>query len=254
MRIPTSKRLQEIVSQLEENGFVKAKDLSEQYEVSMETIRKDLIFLEEKGIAKKEYGGASISTLGVEKNLEYRKSHEDAKKEIARFAARMLMEHHSLILDSGSTCQACVSYINLLPSLDIITNSLGAFEQLNGNVHNVFLTGGKKREKNQALIGDWTERYLETVQVDVCFLGTSGLLGNMGPTSHSYQELGVKKKMIQRSDLVYVLADSSKFSEKGFHVVAEWKDIDGIITDSGLSTKLYNEYSKKVPVYVAEEE
>lgn len=45
----------------------------------METIRKDLMFLEEKGVAQKEYGGASLSQLGVEKNLEFRKYHEDGK-------------------------------------------------------------------------------------------------------------------------------------------------------------------------------
>lgn len=254
MRIPTSKRLQDIVRQLEEKGFVKAKELSDRYEVSMETIRKDLVFLEEKGVARKEYGGASLVTLGVEKNLEYRKSREDEKKEIARYAAKILLEHHSLILDSGSTCQACVPYINLIPAMDIVTNSLRAFEQLNGNIHNVFLTGGKKREKNQSLIGSWTERYLETVQVDICLLGTSGILGSIGPTAHSYQELSVKKRMIQQSDLVYVLADSSKFLEKGLHTVAGWEEIDGIITDHNLSSKLLKEYSKKVPIIVAEEE
>ena len=254
MRIPTSKRLQDIVRQLEEKRFVKAKDLSEMYEVSMETIRKDLVFLEDKGIARKEYGGASLVATGVEKNLEYRKSREDEKKEIARYAVNLLLDHHSLILDSGSTCQACASYINLIPSIDIVTNSLSAFEQLNGNIHNVFLTGGKKREKNQSLIGNWTEKYLETIQVDICLLGTSGILGSRGPTAHSYQELSVKKRMIQQSDLVFVLADSSKFLEKGFHSVATWEEIDGIITDHNLSSKLFNEYSKKVPIFVAEEE
>lgn len=254
MKLPTSKRLREIVTLLEENEFVKAKELSKIFNVSMETIRKDLRFLEERGVAKKEYGGASLSTLGVEKSLEYRKSHQEEKDEIARSVASLLSEHHSIILDSGTTCQACVQYINLLSSKDVVTNSIESFNQLNGNLHNVFLSGGKKREKNHSLIGAWSEQFLSSIHVDVCLLGTSGLLESNGPTAHSYQELSMKKIMIQQSDLVFVLADSSKFQEKGFHTIADWSQIDGIISDHNLSPKLYEQYSKRVPIYVAKEE
>ena len=254
MKLPTSKRIQKIVDLLQKEGYVKAKDLSEKYHVSMETIRKDLMFLEEKGVAQKEYGGASLSQLGVEKNLEFRKYHEDDKKEIAKYAAELLREHHSMILDGGTTTQACVQYINLLPSMDIVTNSLNACRQLNADLHNVFLLPGKKRQKNDALVGNWTEKYLRSIQVDICLLGTSGILGGEGPTAHSYQELSTKQSMITQSDLVFVLADSSKFQEKGMHTFASWDEIDGIITDHNLSPKLYSQFSKKVQVYVAREE
>ena len=101
---------------------------------------------------KKEYGGATLATLGTEKNIEFREKQKyDEKKEIARCISSILMAHNSMIIDSGSTCQSCCSYINLMPSKDIFTVSIGAFEQLDGNLHNVFLTPGKKREKNQRL-------------------------------------------------------------------------------------------------------
>jgi DeoR/GlpR family transcriptional regulator of sugar metabolism len=102
------------------------------------------------------------------------------------------------------------------------------------------------------MIGNWTEIFLKNIQADICFLGTSGILGSDGPTSHSYHELGTKRAMIEQSDLVFVLADSDKFQKKGFHKYADWSQIDGIITDQNLSLKLYEEYSKKVPVYMVE--
>lgn len=81
MAITATKRLQEIVDLLDQKGYVKAKELSKKYQVSMETIRKDLTFLEEKGVVKKEYGGATLSTLGVEKNIEFREKQKyDEKK------------------------------------------------------------------------------------------------------------------------------------------------------------------------------
>lgn len=55
-----------------------------------------------------------------------------------------------------------------------------------------------KKEKNQSIVGGWAEEYLDKIQVDVCILGTSELLNSDGPTCHSYQELGVKKKMIEK--------------------------------------------------------
>lgn len=143
--------------------------------------------------------------------------------------------------------------MNLLQPMDIITNSLDSCSQLNGELHHVFLLPGRKREKNGALVGNWTEKYLEGIRADVCLLGTSGLLGGHGITCHSYQELGVKQAMIRQSDLVFVLADSGKFREKGFHLAAGWDEIDGIITDHHLSPKLYDEYSRKVPVYIKNE-
>lgn len=254
MKIPTSQRLEEIVKLLEENGYVKAKELSSLYEVSMETIRKDLTYLEEKGIAKKEYGGASLSPLSVEKNLDYRNSKQDVKKQIAKYAMSFLKEHHVLILDAGSTCNVCAHYINQMPEMDIVTNSLDAFEKLDGKKHNVFLTGGRKRETNRSMIGNWSETFIKSIHANICFLGTSGIMDAEGPTGHSYQDLSSKQAMIERSDLVFVLADSSKFSQTGFHTVTTWDHIDGIITDFKLSPKLYKQYSKKVPIYIAEED
>lgn len=253
MKLSASKRLQAIADKLQNEGYVKALDLSELYEVSMETIRKDLTYLEEKGIAKKEYGGASLSLLGVEKKMKFRMNHEENKHMIARYAAKMLQEYHSVIIDSGSTCQACIRYINALPSMDIITNSLDACNLLNGDQHNVFMLPGRKREKNGAMIGNWTEKYLERIHADVCLLGTSGLLNNNGPTSHSYNELTTKQMMIRQSDFVFVLADSSKFFEQGFHLVCDWSEIDGIITDCNISNDIYDAFSKKTNVYICDD-
>ncbi|MDO4942318.1 MAG: DeoR/GlpR family DNA-binding transcription regulator [Lachnospiraceae bacterium] len=254
MKLSNSRRLQSIADLLQEKGFVKARELSALYEVSMETIRKDLMYLEEKGVAKKEYGGASLSLMGVEKGLEFRKIHDEGKQEIARCAAELLKEYHSLILDSGSTCQACVPYINLISSMNIVTNSLDACKQLNGNQHQVFLLPGRKREKNGSVIGNWTEKYLKSIHVDICLMGTSGLLECEGTTAHSYEELSTKQYMIRQSDMVFVLADSSKFQEKGIHTVEGWNMIDGIITDRRISQKVYTKYSKKVPIYIAGED
>ena len=100
----TSKRLQRIVDIQEKDGFVNSHELTNMFSVSRETMRKDLLFLEEKGIATAEYGGAILNVSGQERSIKYRYVKEGAKKKIARFVANLMQVHHSLILDSGTTC------------------------------------------------------------------------------------------------------------------------------------------------------
>ncbi len=153
------KRLSEIVERLEKDGYVNAKELAQCYQVSMETIRKDLHILEQMGIAQKEYGGASLSILSLEKRYDFRKQNIEKKTEIAKRAVEECRQVNTIFLDAGSTCLQCVDYLNRLEDKNIITNSLLAFESLK-ETNNVFLTGGKKRDKNQALVGNWAEKFI----------------------------------------------------------------------------------------------
>ncbi len=82
MKIPTFERRNEITRMLQEQGYVKAQQLAEQYQVSMETIRKDLKYLEAAGIARKEYGGAGLSLLDVEHTLPVRMEHMSKNRKL----------------------------------------------------------------------------------------------------------------------------------------------------------------------------
>ena len=237
MKIPTFERRNEIIRMLQEHGYVKAQMLAKQYQVSMETIRKDLTFLEAAGIAHREYGGASLSRQDIEQALPVRMGHGSRKKEIARCALGFLEDAKVVFLDAGTTVHELAKLLNDYRPLDIVTNSLLAWECLDAECHNVFLTGGKKREKNRSLTGSWCVQAIESVHADICFLGTSGILDRKGPTTHSYQELEAKKAMVRQSERIYVLADSDKFRESGFHTMCLWEEIDGIITDGSLSAK-----------------
>ena len=254
MKIPTFERRNEIIRMLLLQGYVKAQLLAEQYQVSMETIRKDLTYLQDIGVARKEYGGASLSQQDIEQSLPIRMEHGARKQEIARYALGFLEDAKVIFLDAGTTVHELAKLLNDYRPLDIVTNSLLAWESLDAGCHNVFLTGGKKREKNRSLTGSWCVQAIESVHADICFLGTSGILDRKGPTTHSYQELEAKKAMVRQSERVYVLADSDKFQESGFHTMCLWEEIDGIITDGFLSAKAYKQYEKIVPIWMAQEE
>lgn len=109
-KISAKKRLQDIVALLEKEGYVSGQKLAEKYHVSMETIRKDLTYLEKIGVADKEYGGATLASVNIERPMEYRLDKQEEKDAIARYAVSLIKGLHTLFLDSGSTCLACVPY------------------------------------------------------------------------------------------------------------------------------------------------
>lgn len=235
MKVSTAKRLQMIQEELLKQGEVSSRKLSQTFQVSMETIRKDLEILEENGTARKVYGGAVLDQTGAEKTLDIRLKGRDQKVQTAKQAVRLLEGSHSVFLDSGSTVLAAVPLINRMPSMNILTNSLDAFEALDGDLHHVFLCGGKKREKNRALTGSAAEEMIRHFHIDTALMGTAGILDLSGPSCHSYQELTLKKAVRASSDRLYILADPSKFRESGLHVWTDWSKVDGVVCPGALS-------------------
>lgn len=254
MKDTATNRRNKILQILQKEGSANSAQLAQQFHVTMETIRKDLHALAQEKLIIKDFGGARLSHITVEKPWEQRSDKLERKQEVAKKAIEFLNGKQVLILDSGTTCHEIALLLNDLPTMDIVTTSVASFVTLDGNHHQVFLSGGRKREKSQSVVGNWSIQFLKSIHADICFLGTSGLLNANGPTSHSYHELDVKKTMIQQSEKTYVVADSRKFEETGFHTICDWSEIDGIITDSDIPYTIYQELCKKVPIYILEEE
>ena len=254
MKDNAATRRSKILQILQKDGSVNSADLAKQFHVTMETIRKDLHALAQDKLIIKDFGGARLSHVTMEKQWDQRSHKIDRKQEVAKKAIQFLDDKQVLLLDSGTTCHEIAILLNALPTMDIVTTSVTAFLTLDGSHHQVFLTGGRKREKSQSVVGNWSIQFLNSIHADICFLGTSGLLNQNGPTSHSYHELDIKKAMIQQSEKIYVVADSKKFEETGFHTICDWSEIDGIITDSDIPYSIYEELSKKVPIYILEED
>ena len=254
MKDTANHRREKILEKLHKEGSVNSASLAKEFQVTMETIRKDLHQLAQDKLLIKDFGGARLAHNILEKPWQQRASDLDKKQLIAKYALQFLEGKQILLLDSGTSCLEVAHLLNDYPSMDIVTTSVTAFLALDGAHHQVFLTGGRKREKSQSVVGNWSTQFLQSISADICFLGTSGLLNHNGPTSHSYHELDVKKAMIQQSSQIYVLADSSKFQDTGFHTICDWSEITGLITDSDIPYTIYEQLIKKVPIYIVEED
>lgn len=156
-------RLHKIACRIQKEGSVRARDLAEEFGVSMETIRKELARLETERVVRREYGHAYVAD-DMEKRLDLRPRLE-AKEAIGREIAKRLEDFHTVLLDCSSTVHKAAAPLNRMSSRDIFTNSLVLAERLDAQRHCVFVLPGRKRSKNESLIGPWTE---ELYREDPC--------------------------------------------------------------------------------------
>ena len=158
----TSRRRQEIIGMLHDQGSVQVIALSEQFQVSTQTIRKDLAFLEERGVSVRCYGGAvAAGVIGVvdEDPVDAKRGlHMPEKERIGRLAASMVRPGDAIILDSGTTTAQIARFLPEKGDIVVLTNDAGILNQLmrRDNIE-IVLLGGRLRRKNMAFYGGQTE-------------------------------------------------------------------------------------------------
>ena len=227
----TEKRQKEILELIYAQEEVKAYDLSQQFHVSMETIRKDLAQMHEQGLLIKSHGGAKKKDTYNEIPID-QKINENAsdKKEIARKALQYIPDGGVIFLDPGSTTLALTKFLPLKKNLTIMTNSLMIANQVSSMKHTLIFLGGRITKKGKAAVGLFTNTHLDAISIDVAFMGSDGFYHCDGPTTFSFDEMEVKQHVLSRSKQKILLADASKFHKSGTYTYANFSDFDYLIT------------------------
>lgn len=224
-----------ILNQLKIEGFVKVQDLSQALNVSEVTIRKDIRLLESKKMLIRNHGSASaLSSLITDKHIdEKEKLFSDEKKRIAEAANNLLDVNDKIIIASGTTLLSFANHIDIQKSLTVITSSVKVSLTLcyHPNIEVVQL-GGSLRKNSVSVVGHYAEQILNTLSCNKLFIGVDGIDLNYGLTTSNMSEAYINQKMIEVSDKVVVLTDSSKFGQRGFCKICDFNNIHHIITDS----------------------
>lgn len=237
-----TQRQEYILQQVDRYGSVKVHDLSEQLECSQVTIRNDIQALEDKGLVKRTHGGAvkvrekeSLS-VSIEAGNIYKNS--ESKKRIAIKAAEYIDDGDTIILDDSS-----VNYYLALELLKysekhlvVITNSIVVAAVLSDSPDiNVFMTGGQIAGKMPATMGDIAVEVIRRFHANKAFISAHGINFDAGVTSIGSPQMQVKKAILEVSDEINLLVDSSKFGGGYIMVVCPLEKITRIITDDGIS-------------------
>jgi len=233
----TSERRREITSMLRTRGSVQVAALSEMFNVSMQTIRKDLHYLEEHGIATRAYGGAICSEV-VNANIEpaietKRVSHTEAKERIGKLAASMVQPGDSIMLDSGTTTLQIARFLPDEEDITVVTNDFDVLGVLNQKRKiKIVMLGGELRRRNMAFYGAQTVAALDDLLLDKLFLGVDGFDVDRGITTHHEPEAQLNRKMVETAREVIAVTDASKFGKVCLHRIIDVADLDALVTDT----------------------
>lgn len=237
-RLLSEERRREIVKLLKNEGSVTIDELVRRFKVSAVTLRADLGELAEQGILLRSYGGAILpQDLHQEFPLRVKKTiHHAEKVRIGRAAAKLVQPHQRVILDSGTTSAEVARAIKQAnpAGTTVITHALNiAQEFIDCPNISVIMLGGLMRHVSGSFVGPQAERLLSELHADCFFLGVDGLDPQFGLSTPDLLEAQLNTLMMQVSQEVVVIADSSKFGRRSLSTIGDVKQVDKVITDDG---------------------
>ena len=230
-------RRSQIVDLITQQRTVTNAELMERFGVSIETVRRDLDYLEQQGVLRKVYGGAAVN-IALNSEPEYAsrsRTNFQQKNAIAQEAVKLIRPGDTVYLGVGTTVQAMVQYMKNIGPLTVFTNALRTAVELSDIAGcTVILPGGQLRVKELTLSGFPSEENLVHFNVDKAFIGIGGITEN-GITDFHIEEARLHRQLVLNARQSVALADSSKLGVRAMTNVCTLEQIDLVITDSNAS-------------------
>jgi|TARA_B110000503_G_C7141320_1_gene410951 DeoR family transcriptional regulator, glycerol-3-phosphate regulon repressor len=224
-------------------GEVTVDALSGLFDVSPETIRRDLTRLDASGDLRKVHGGARPVRLHTE-NSFYERMSEDAqaKHSIAKKLFSEVHEGDTLFVDTGSTTLIACAALCKIPGLTVITNSVQNAQVMADacNQHRVFLLGGVFSSEASQTTGALVLEQIDRFQADHAVLTCVGMDIAAGVTNANCHEAEVARAMIKRSENIIFLCPTSKIGRRAAHRVCEINDVGAVLTERPVNTEFHD--------------
>ena len=242
-------REQEILSILKmSNGFVTVKQLCERLFASESSIRRDLKSLEDRGLVKRSYGGASLAVnfSNIVTFNHRTRQNTNAKKEIAKKAVSLINDGDVIFLDQSSTAFYLANELISRSSLTVVTNNIEIMMLLSHSGIRLISSGGFLSDENRnCLIGGDAQKTFETIFANVMFFSVKAVSYDGLVTDCSREEVVVRNTMLKNADKTVLLCDSSKFGNKAPFLQCSLDDIDCFISEEN-HARQFSEYQSKM--------
>ena len=244
MQKSTRQRREEIERMIQEEVNVRVEFLSQHFQVTKETIRTDLQYLENKGSIHRTHGGALRREGQYDVPFEIRHSeHVYEKRQLARKALEYIHDDSLIYIDPSSTAIYLGVLLKSKRNITIVTNALGILPYLEGSGHRVILTGGEYSFSGKRMGSAHALKIISTMYFDLCIMGMDGCKGIDGPANIPDDEIIVNKTVIGRSAKKMLIAEPRKFDSIAHHQYAKFSEFDYLI-----SGKLKEEDKKRCDV------
>lgn len=226
-------RIVAILAALEERGSSSIASLAERFDVSEETIRRDVRQLESNGRVIKVHGGVTLPAPKLEAPYRRRlRDQVEAKRAIARFAAGFIEDGMTVLIDSGTTSFWVAQELGELRGLNLVTNSLEvASEALGRADHKVFFAGGALNMDYRSAFDMDAAAYMRRFVPDIAVLSMGAVEAERGFLDFDPDEAAFKRAVLDRARRVVVVADHGKFTRPGTFHVADFGQIDDLVTE-----------------------
>jgi DeoR family fructose operon transcriptional repressor len=229
-----AERRQQLLDVVRTRGRLEVARVASEFGTSTETIRKDLIALESRGLLRRVHGGAlQMASMTFEVDVASRAENLEEKGRIVARAIEEVPEEGAIFIDAGSTTLVFAELLQGRAGLSVFTNSLMVARIAAGKpFFSCHTLGGRVRPKTLAEVGSWTERVLDDslFHFDVAFVGANAISFKRGLCTPDPEEAAVKRGMIVNSERVVLLADHTKFGQNSLVRYADLGEIDLVIT------------------------
>jgi DeoR family fructose operon transcriptional repressor len=232
-------RQQAMAQLVTEQGRLSVAAIAERFDVTTETVRRDLSVLERMGLLRRVHGGAvpASSLAVIESGLGERDQANTAQKELVAKAAleQLPPPGGTVLLDAGSTTARFASLLPRDHRLTVITHAVPIAARLAAHPQiELHLLPGRVRTTTQAAVGADTVTALHHLRVDVAFLGTNGITVEHGLSTPDHDEAAAKRAMVGAARRVVCLTDASKVGTEAAIRFAALDEVDVVVTDSGV--------------------
>ena len=229
-----NQRREDIRKLVQQSGYVTIEALAKKFDVTPQTIRRDINEMATAGILERYHGGAgwTTSTENISYGMRQKMGHE-GKREIGQLVAQDIGDGTSLFINIGTTTEQVAKALNDHRNLRVITNNLNVASICAANPEfEVIIAGGVVRARDLGVIGEATIDFMDQFKVDVGIIGISGIDVDGSLLDFDYREVRVAQAIIRNSRKVYLCADQSKFGRRAMVRLGHISDIDVLYTDS----------------------
>jgi DeoR/GlpR family transcriptional regulator of sugar metabolism len=229
-----AERRNQILEKLQSEKRVVVSELSQFYQVSEETIRRDLDKLEKEGFATKSYGGAVINeNISIDLPFNIRKNQNVVgKQKMAELVADMVQEGERIFLDASTTAVFVARALKEKKRLTVITNSMEILLELSDvSGWEIISTGGVMKEGYLAFLGSRTEEVIRSYYVDKMILSCKAMDHRWGIMESQEMFASTKRTMMAAGRKNILVIDSTKFNQTAFSVAGNLRDVDVVVTD-----------------------
>lgn len=235
-------------------GAATMEELREHFDISMNTVRRDVVEMLKRGTVEKVYGG--VCARRHEQVLTpyevRRRGSEDAKAAIGKRAAQLVEDGDIIFIDSGTTTLHMIEHLADFRELTIITNNLEAINHaLPYENITIISLPGQVRRKTRSFTGDDAVHYLRRFNISKAFMASTGLSSH-GVTNSSPMEYEIKKCAVANAATTVLLISRAKFGATGLMTFAQPEDFDIVVTDEQPSAEEQQLIGSKARLIVAD--